>query len=381
MNQEQQHKLRYSANAFFTFVFFITLCLPTGSSLRAQSGSSRPAVEIPGSQLFRISSSVAGHEYVIDVLLPGNYADTTRVYPVIYHLDAQWDFPLVQAIYGQQYFDGFIPASIVVGITWGGPNPNYDSLRAIDLSPTFNARAPHSGNGPKFLSFIKNELIPAIDSRYRTDKKNRTLMGSSLGGLFTLYALFQESSLFNRYVLTSPAIGPNNQPIDSIEQDYAKYRANTPVRVFIAEGGLEPGVHAFEQYVGGLKSKHYPGLQLETMVLEGMGHSGGKAEGFTRGLQFVFRKPAVNLTDAVLDQYAGKYSVNPVFSVSIRREQGGLVVATPDGQTISLTAESDADFFVRVQFLKVQFRKDGAGKVAGFHLEQYGGESFFKKLD
>ena len=381
MDQKQKREFRLATNVFFTFVFSVTVCLLGVNSLSAQGGSPRPQVEIPGSQLFRITSSDIGREYVIDVLLPGNYADTTRVYPVIYHLDAQWDFPLVQAIYGQQYFDGFIPASIIVGITWGGPNPNYDSLRAIDLSPTFNARAPHSGNGPKFLSFIKNELIPAVESRYRTDKKNRTLMGSSLGGLFTLYALFQESALFNRYVLTSPAIGGDNQGFDSIEQDYARNRANIPVRVFVAEGGLEPGVHVFEQYVDRLKARHYPGMQLETMVLEGMGHSGGKAEGFTRGLQSVFRRPAVSLADAVLDRYAGKYSVNPVVILTVRREGRGLVVGTPDGQSIPLTAESDTEFSVPGQFLKIQFRKDGEGKVTGIHLERYGGEDFFKRID
>jgi predicted alpha/beta superfamily hydrolase len=49
-------------------------------------------------------------------------------------------------------------------------------------------------------------LIPFIESKYRAAKNDRTLMGSSYGGLFTLYAMFHETALFQRYVLTSPAL-------------------------------------------------------------------------------------------------------------------------------------------------------------------------------
>ena len=57
----------------------------------------------------------------------------TRVYPVVFLLDAQWDFTLMQSIYGQQYFEGLIPEMVIVGITWGGNTPNYDSLRRVRL--------------------------------------------------------------------------------------------------------------------------------------------------------------------------------------------------------------------------------------------------------
>lgn len=51
-------------------------------------------------------------------LLPGGYAASTKKYPVVYLMDSQWDFPDLKSIYGQQYFDGFIPELIVVGVTW-----------------------------------------------------------------------------------------------------------------------------------------------------------------------------------------------------------------------------------------------------------------------
>src|SRR5690606_31076537 len=105
-------------------------------------------------------------------------------------LDSQWDFPLLSSIYGQQYYDGFIPEVIIVGITWGGANPNYDQLRARDLTPPNAVQGVMYGNAANFLGFIKNELTPFVESTFRVKKNDRTLVGSSFGGLFTLYALF-----------------------------------------------------------------------------------------------------------------------------------------------------------------------------------------------
>ncbi len=358
----------------------LSLVLVGQNHSTAQTKDLPPRVEIPGSQLLHVTSQIVGREYDIDVQLPGNYGDTTRVYPVIYHLDAQWDFPLVQALYGQQYYDGFIPAAIIVGITWGGPHPNYDSLRAMDLSPSYNKQKPHSGNGPKFLAFIKDELIPLIDARYRTDRKDRTLMGSSFGGLFTLYALFEETTLFNRYILTSPYVEWDNHAIKTFEKDFEQKGGQTPVRVFIAHGGMEPESGDIAGYVNHLRSLKLPGLELETSVIVGAGHSGGKAEGFTRGLQSVFRRPSLKLSSAVLDQYVGKYQVGPNSTISLKQHDGQLVGVSPDGEETLLLAQSEKDFYVPGRFMNVHFKTDSQNVVTGFLLEQYAWQGFIRKV-
>src|SRR5262245_40725805 len=167
-----------------------------------------PPVTIPGSEVRKITSSIVpGQEYELHILLPGGYKTGQKKYPVAYVMDSQWDFPLVKAIYGQQYYDGFIPELIVVGVTWSGVNPNPDSLRARDYTPTTEARLKQSGGADKFLSFMKDELFPFIDANYKSDGKNRTLMGCSLGGLITMYALFTHTDMFTGYVAASPAYG------------------------------------------------------------------------------------------------------------------------------------------------------------------------------
>jgi uncharacterized protein YneR len=231
------------------------------------------------------------------------------------------------------------------------------------------------------LEFIKEELIPFVESRYRTKKDDRTLMGSSLGGLFTLYALFQETALFNRYVLTSPAIGWDDGVIESYVKNYAPNKSQFSVRLFMAVGGLEGNESFFEKFADRLKAKKLEGLEIETRVLEGIGHSGGKAEGYTRGLQFVFAKPTVAVDAAVLDQYAGMYQVAPGIKIKITREENQLVAIAPDNTKLSVLAESERDFYLKGQYLVIHFRKDDKGKVTGFQLEQYNGQQFFEKVD
>src|SRR5688572_17385430 len=110
-------------------------------------------VVIPGSQVRTITSAIVkGQAYELHILLPGNYNQSTKKYPVVYLMDSQWDFPLVKSLYGQQYYDGFIPQLIIVGVTWGGPRPMPDSLRARDYTPTWEEHLPQSGGADNFLS-------------------------------------------------------------------------------------------------------------------------------------------------------------------------------------------------------------------------------------
>ena len=244
-----------------TTVVVILLLLQSGI-VHSQGSDRSPAsvkatVEIPGSQRLSITSSIVGQEYDIYVKMPGIYSDTNKTFPVLYVLDGQWDFSLVDAIVGQQYYDGFVPAVIIVGITWGGTNPNYDVLRARDFTPTKVGWLPQSGGAPKFLAFIKSELIPFVESRYRVAKNDRTLMGSSYGGLFTLYAMLHETALFHRYVLTSPSLGWDNGITYTYEKNHADRNRQFPIRLFMAIGELE-GVSGFQSFADRLKERKVP---------------------------------------------------------------------------------------------------------------------------
>ena len=340
-----------------------------------------PRVDIPGSEVRKISSSVvAGQEYELHILLPGGYKNGSRKYPVVYLMDSQWDFPLVKSLYGEHYFDGFIPELIIVGVTWGGINPNPDSLRARDYTPTKEARLPQSGGADNFLSFMKNELFPFIESNYKADNRNRTLMGCSLGGLITLYTLFTQPELFTGYAAASPAVGWDREVLYKYEKIFAEKKLTNPIRVYMTIGDVERSRPAYERFSAQMTGRNYSSVSLTSKILENTGHSGTKGETFGRGMQYVFEKPKMNLDAALLNKYTGNYESVNGNKVEIKNENGSLSLYFSSTNKYTLYSASETDFYSTSEFFNIQFKKTG-GKPEGFQLNRYGNSQFIKKTN
>jgi hypothetical protein len=247
-----------------------------------------PAVTLPGTQLRQLTSAATGRAYDIFVSPPADYArNPSAHYPVLYVLDGQWDFKLLLSIQGGLLYDRFTPPIIIVGITYSGARPNYDSLRATDLTPAATSQLPGSGAGPQFLSFIRDQLIPFVETNYRADPARRILMGASFGGLFTLYAMFSDPALFSGYVAASPAVSYAGRAAFAQEAAYAAAHKELRARLFIAVGSLEGLAGPVRDFMDAVRGRNYRGLTLETRVIEGERHSGNKPESFNRGLRFI----------------------------------------------------------------------------------------------
>ncbi len=337
-------------------------------------------VSIPGSQTRKFTSSIInGQEYVLQISLPASYNKTSQKYPVVFLMDSQWDFPLLTALYGQQYYDGFIPEVIIVGITWGGNHPNPDSLRARDYTPTNEKRLPQSGGADKFLSIIKNEIFPLVQKNFRIDENDKTLIGCSLAGLFTMYTLFTHPEMFNRYVAASPAFTWDNKILYKYEEQYHANKSNPPARLFMCVGGVETSVPDYEKLAAFLNNRHYSNLQIESKVLENTGHSGTKGIGYEKGLQFVFKRPSIKLSSNILQQYIGTYKLNDGTTVIVKPDAGS-VTASVGNNSLKLLAASETDFYIISFFLNIHFVKDEKGNISGFQLNQYGSSEFAKKI-
>lgn len=151
-----------------------------------------------------LTSKILGEKRHIWVSLPAGYNEdifTTRNFPVIYLLDGNTNFQVVNGIVRQ--LSGMngnltLPESIVVGIL------NTDRTR--DLTPSHVADDPTSGGGEKFAQFLEKELIPYIDSVYHT-APFRTLIGHSFGGLTAVNLFVNHTNLFNAYIAIDPTMG------------------------------------------------------------------------------------------------------------------------------------------------------------------------------
>jgi predicted alpha/beta superfamily hydrolase len=156
---------------------------------------------------------------------------------------------------------------------------------------------PRSGGGRQFLAFLERELLPYLDRTYRTDTTQRTLMGHSLGGYFTLFALVEGLKAnrvrFTRYVAASPSLYYANQ---YLLRELAALTRTTPVPplgVWLTIGGQEPldtaegraNQAAFQEVLTGLSSAKFFALSVERTVYPGFGHMETAVPTFTTGLQ------------------------------------------------------------------------------------------------
>ena len=160
----------------------------------------------PGSIYDTVYSDILKEKRPIQINLPASYKpDSSARYDVLYVLDGEWNTSLAKTVRGFLEYGKFIPANIIIA---GIPNlyRGNDNFRDRDFTPTPLNFSPMSGGAANFLSFLKNDLLPYIDKKYLTNKENNTLYGTSLGGLFALYAFFQEPSLFKSYLTVEPSL-------------------------------------------------------------------------------------------------------------------------------------------------------------------------------
>ena len=242
---------------------------------------------LPVAELF--STSVKD-SFSIFVNLPGNYnAKRKRNFSVVYLLDGNAYFDAVAEEIGKQKKD-----AILVGI--GYKNAFLmDSLRNRDY--TFPQAAPRdsfpiSGGADRFLAFIKTELAPFIDKTYRTDTADRSLMGHSLGGYFTLFAMQQGLSdgnnLFKRYVAASPSLHYGDQYLIKALQNATPANTNPQTLILtIGEDELEEDATVpeyFNSFVRYMNNEKYKNIKLITEVFPSFGHMDTGIPTFTKAL-------------------------------------------------------------------------------------------------
>jgi predicted alpha/beta superfamily hydrolase len=260
-------------------------------------GSAPPRkLVIANSEIIELSSALTGRDYELIVGLPPSYGtEPNRKYPVQYVLDGQWDFNLLNTLTGGLRYDKTVPEFLIVGISYGGKDPAYDKLRAEDYTPTRShppyAKEPFGGDAPKFLRFLEETVLPTIEGRYRVDSGQRILSGSSLGGLFALYALFEKPELFQSIIALSPAVGWDDRYLFERERQFHAAHPSLSQRIWLSVGSDEWTQFTQENkdFFAQFQKSAYDGVQLRVQVVEGERHAGVKPEAYNRALRWVFK--------------------------------------------------------------------------------------------
>jgi predicted alpha/beta superfamily hydrolase len=147
-------------------------------------------------------SEVLGEERVVLVRTPPRYARGSERYPVLYLTDGDAHILHTSATVEFLARNGRMPEMIVVGITNTDRTRDLTPTQAFDDAQTNPPRK--SGGADKFLKFIETELVPLVESRYRT-QPYRIFAGHSLGGLFAVHAMLARPDLFNALIADRPS--------------------------------------------------------------------------------------------------------------------------------------------------------------------------------
>jgi len=268
----------------------LAVALSAGPAPAAEKAPPYPPHTSPGSELRVLPINAAGRHYQLSVGLPASYGkETGRRYPVVYVTDGYWDFQKLDAIRGALVFDKVAPEFIIVGLGYAGENLDYGRLRAWELSPVPLGDGPDTGHAADFLATLETRIIPFVEREYRADPAHRVLAGASLGGLFTLYAMYSRPDLFSAWVAVTPAVAVNDGWLLGCEEKFAQAGGELKGRLFASMGENEnPGfLSAILRYNARVASRKYPHLAYQFRIIDGERHAGMQLESYTRGLRFV----------------------------------------------------------------------------------------------
>ncbi len=249
-----------------------------------------PKATIFSTEVRRLTSQANGQDYAILIWFPASYAGSTQTYPVVYITDGDLNFGLVPFLATSLMWDQKLPEVILVGIGYEFQSYEEWGLRRNnDLCPTAVEGETNSGGAVHFLEFLVSEVIPFINTNYRTDPNDMTLAGYSYGGLFSLYALLQKPGIFKRCLAGSPSVEYDHRWLFKREQEFSLKNSSLPGKLFMSVGALEGDsvaeIHEFHDVLG---SRNYKGLDLSFLEIDGETHLTGIARSWLNGLQILF---------------------------------------------------------------------------------------------
>ena len=224
------------------------------------------------------------------------YSKPDKKYPVVILLDGNFYFPIMSSIVQQYEIAGLLPPVILVGVGYKSFKI-MDSLRVRDyLFPKAlpSDELESDGGGLNFYNYLTRELLPKIDEDYRTESTNRTLLGHSFGGYFTLYSLFHQTTSntneFQNFISASPSLWYNNFYLNQLPEQLAK--SERQIGLFMSVGEMEDStwsVKPLTDITREIEKRKIKGLEFNSRIYNHLEHMDVAILTFTKGLQEMFK--------------------------------------------------------------------------------------------
>jgi predicted alpha/beta superfamily hydrolase len=183
-----------------------------------------------------------------------------------------------------------LPPLLLVGIGYGASYTKPGNRRGRDYTPTAHSDEPTSGGAGAFLDFLKDTLWPELTRRYPLRDDVRGIGGHSLGSLFVLYALWQESPFFTHHLASAPSIWWDNRSILQLAAERHQQNPTLESRLFLSVGeadtaSMTADLTLLEQQ---LRDRPFAGLQVVSRRFPGRTHFNVMPDAFQAGLTSLF---------------------------------------------------------------------------------------------
>lgn len=196
-----------------------------------------PNDPIPEHDTFTITSQHLGEERVINVWIPKGYKTSADSLPVMYMADGGIgeDFPHIANTLAKLIENKKIKLIMLVGIENTQRRRDLTGFTEVDTDKEI---APVVGGSEKFRAFIKEELFPEIDKRYKTTNP-KSIIGESLAGLFVMETFFLSPEMFDHYMAFDPSLWWNNHYLVRTAKEHLAQMPSTEKRLWFAGSDTE----------------------------------------------------------------------------------------------------------------------------------------------
>lgn len=208
-----------------------------------------------------------------------------------------------------------LPSILVVGVgyPWASTVLDTIDIRSRDLTPTPWPPYVGSGGAEEFLSFIRQTVCDWVGHRFPSCLATTVFFGHSLGGLFGAHSLLSEHPPFSHFIISSPSLFWDRYAIFETERRRAEAATDLAAHAFFGIGALEtdegrrmegqrlppghprkpPATHLdmvddVLRFTKRLRSRDYPGLDLNVTVYPDEYHATVPATVLTHGLRHFF---------------------------------------------------------------------------------------------
>lgn len=204
-----------------------------------------------------INSKALDENRTVDIHIPKSYAENNSSYPVIYCLDGEYAQTIVNGTIDYYAFWKKIPECIVVSIRQNYRLTDSTSYKRWSDCGYIWKTGLLNQTGEKFKQFIENELIPKIESEYRTTPF-RAIIGHSFTANYVNYFLLDSLPKFKAYISISPYYTKNM--FDTLKNRLENL--SEPISYFTTYGendltGHQKSVKGFDKIFSSIENENF----------------------------------------------------------------------------------------------------------------------------